>query len=69
MHAPRLVLADEPTANLDLKTGTNILSLLQHLNQKLKRTVLFSTHDQRVMDRATRLITLRDGQIVDEARN
>jgi len=63
VHAPRLVLADEPTANLDLKTGTNILSLLQHLNQKLKRTVLFSTHDQRIIDTAENVLRLRDGRL------
>jgi putative ABC transport system ATP-binding protein len=63
VHAPRLVLADEPTANLDLKTGTDILSLLQRLNRKLKRTVLFSTHDQRIIGTAENVLRLRDGRL------
>lgn len=66
---PSLVLADEPTANLDSKTGTEILDLMRDLNQKTGTTFLFSTHDSMVMDYATRLISLRDGVIEsDESR-
>lgn len=66
---PSLVLADEPTANLDSKTGTEILDLMRDLNQKTGTTFLFSTHDSMVMDYANRLISLRDGVIEsDESR-
>ncbi len=63
---PKLVLADEPTANLDSETGAAILDLMHELNQSHKTTFVFSTHDPMVMDRADRLITLRDGRIVDD---
>lgn len=66
---PELVLADEPTANLDSKTGKEVLELMKDLNQKTKTTFIFSTHDQMVMDFANRLVLLRDGQIEsDETR-
>ncbi len=66
---PSMVLADEPTANLDSTTAREILSLMSDLNKKLKTTFIFSTHDQLVMDFAERLIKLRDGKIVgDEPR-
>jgi putative ABC transport system ATP-binding protein len=60
---PAIVLADEPTANVDSATADALLDLMQTLNQDIGTTFLFSTHDQRVMDRAHRLIRLRDGQI------
>lgn len=60
---PAIVLADEPTANVDSGTADALLDLMQKLNQDSGTTFLFSTHDQRVMDRAHRLIRLRDGQI------
>jgi putative ABC transport system ATP-binding protein len=60
---PAIVLADEPTANVDSTTADALLYLMQKLNQDIGTTFLFSTHDQRVMDRAHRLIHLRDGQI------
>ncbi len=63
---PALVLADEPTANLDSATGAALLDVMQDLNRDLGTTFVFSTHDPRVMERATRLIRLRDGAIVDE---
>jgi putative ABC transport system ATP-binding protein len=66
---PAIVLADEPTANVDSGTADALLDLMQKLNQDSGTTFLFSTHDQRVMDRARRLIRLRDGQIEsDEVR-
>ncbi len=61
---PKLVLADEPTANLDSKTGQALISLMLDLNQKYKTTFLFSTHDPIVMEAAKKLILLRDGKIV-----
>jgi putative ABC transport system ATP-binding protein len=63
---PRIVLADEPTANLDSKTGSEILELMLVLNAQVKTTFIFSTHDKMVMDFARRLILLRDGKIVED---
>ncbi len=63
---PALILADEPTANLDSKTGRDILDLMLRLNKKEGTTFIFSTHDPMVMDYARRLITLRDGRVETE---
>ena len=60
---PTIILADEPTANLDSKTGSELLEMMYQLNKKTGMTFVFSTHDQAVMDRAQRLITLKDGLI------
>ncbi len=66
---PKLILADEPTANLDSKTGQEVLELMKSLNEKTGATFVFSTHDKMVMDYAQRIIGLRDGQIErDETR-
>jgi putative ABC transport system ATP-binding protein len=66
---PAIVLADEPTANVDSATAEGLLDLMEHLNRTKGVTFLFSTHDQRVMDRARRLIRLQDGELAgDEAR-
>jgi len=61
---PKIVLADEPTANLDHKTGTEILALMKDLNRRYKTTFIFSTHDRRVMAMADRLVKIEDGRIV-----
>lgn len=67
---PQFVLADEPTANLDSVSAANLLDIMEKLNHEEKMTFLFSTHDQRVIDRAHRVITLQDGKIIsDEKRN
>ena len=60
---PRIVLADEPTANLDSKTGTRIIDLMKSQNKKLGTTFIFSTHDERVMAQARRIVLLEDGLI------
>jgi putative ABC transport system ATP-binding protein len=60
---PKIVLADEPTANLDHKTGEDILRLMKQLNHEEGTTFIFSTHDARVMEMADRVIELADGQI------
>ncbi len=60
---PRIVLADEPTANLDHKTGEGILALMQQINRKSGTTFIFSTHDKKVMSKANRLIRIEDGRI------
>lgn len=60
---PSLVIADEPTANLDSKTSHKIIDLMHNLNKKDKTTFIFSTHDSRLLDRAERLVSLEDGTI------
>jgi putative ABC transport system ATP-binding protein len=60
---PAVVLADEPTANLDSQTGTEILELMREMNTELGTTFVFSTHDQLVRSYAHRIVTLRDGRI------
>ena len=60
---PTIILADEPTANLDSKTGSELLDMMYQLNKRTGMTFVFSTHDQTVMERAQRLITLKDGLI------
>ncbi len=66
---PTIILADEPTANLDSKTGTDLLEMMRKLNTDTGMTYVFSTHDPLVMERAKRLITLRDGLVEsDETR-
>jgi len=66
---PAIVLADEPTANVDSHTAESLLDLMQNLNQQHGITFLFSTHDQHVIDRARRIIQMQDGKItLDERR-
>jgi putative ABC transport system ATP-binding protein len=60
---PKIVLADEPTANLDHKTGEGILALMKDINRAFKTTFIFSTHDKKVMAMADRLVRIEDGQI------
>jgi len=61
---PKIILADEPTANLDHKTGGRILRLMRRINRQTGTTFVFSTHDQRVIDMAIRRVDLEDGEIV-----
>jgi putative ABC transport system ATP-binding protein len=63
---PKFVLADEPTANLDSSSTSNLLDIMYRLNNDEKMTFIFSTHDQRVIDRAKRIITLEDGKIISD---
>lgn len=65
---PQLVLADEPTANLDSKTGDDLIDLMRSLNEKREVTFLFSTHDPKVMHHARRIITLVDGKIESDEK-
>ncbi|MFN4341914.1 MAG: ABC transporter ATP-binding protein [Azonexus sp.] len=60
---PSIILADEPTANLDKTTGREILRLMKQINRHLKTTFIFSTHDQKVIDHADRLVQVEDGYI------
>jgi putative ABC transport system ATP-binding protein len=67
---PQFILADEPTANLDSVSAGNLLDIMARLNKEELMTFIFSTHDQRVIDRARRVITLEDGKLVaDEKRD
>ena len=63
---PALVIADEPTANLDSASGSDILALMRELNASRGITFLFSTHDPMVMEHARRIVTLRDGKIIED---
>jgi len=65
---PTFVLADEPTANLDSKSTANLLDIMARLNKEENITFVFSTHDQRVIDRARRVVTLVDGQVSTDER-
>jgi putative ABC transport system ATP-binding protein len=65
---PAIVMADEPTANLDSTTGEEILRLMETLNQSHGTTFIFSTHDRMVMDHAKRLVLLHDGVVTDDER-
>lgn len=67
--SPSFVLADEPTANLDSVSAESLLDLMENLNRKDSMTFVFSTHDQRVIDRAHRVITLQDGKIINDELN
>jgi putative ABC transport system ATP-binding protein len=66
---PKFILADEPTANLDSKSTERLLEMMEELNHKDNVTFLFSTHDQRVMNKAHRILVLEDGQIVRDERH
>jgi len=66
---PSFVLADEPTANLDSVSADSLLDLMEDLNHKYNMTFVFSTHDQRVINRAHRIITLQDGKIKSDELN
>ena len=60
---PSIVLADEPTANLDHRTGETILKLMQRINERMGSTFIFSTHDPQVMDIADRIVWIKDGEL------
>lgn len=66
VNNPKLVLADEPTANLDSETGGRLLDLMERMNKEKNITFIFSSHDQQVIERAKRLVILKDGIIKSE---
>ncbi len=66
VNNPSVVLADEPTANLDSETGGRLLDLMQKMNEEKNITFIFSSHDNQVIERAKRLLILKDGKIVEE---
>ena len=65
---PRFILADEPTANLDSKSTANLLDIMARMNEEEGATFVFSTHDQRVIDKARRVVTLEDGKVVSDEK-
>lgn len=65
---PEIILADEPTANLDSDTGREVLELMEKMNERYNTTFIFSTHDRMVMDFAHRLVKLHDGRITGDER-
>ena len=65
---PQIILADEPTANLDSDTGRSVLELMERMNRAHKASFIFSTHDQMVMEFARRLVRLHDGRITEDTR-
>lgn len=65
---PKFVLADEPTANLDSKSTENLLEIMEELNRAENVTFIFSTHDQRVVNKARRVITLEDGRVISDVQ-
>ena len=66
---PMMVLADEPTANLDTENGEQVMGIMQKLNQETGTTFIFATHDPRVIKYAKRIVTLQDGLIVADSKN
>jgi putative ABC transport system ATP-binding protein len=70
VNQPKILLADEPTGNLDSKTGTEIMDLISELNRSLKMTVIMVTHERALADRyADRMIFLGDGKVLGETKN
>ena len=63
---PDIILADEPTANLDSETGVLLLDMMRKFNEEFQMTFVFSTHDPQIMERAKRMVTLTDGHIVSD---
>jgi putative ABC transport system ATP-binding protein len=69
VNNPSLILADEPTGNLDTRTGEIVLNTFQELNEKQKRTIILITHERYVAEHADRIIDIRDGLIVEDEKN
>lgn len=65
---PKFILADEPTANLDSNSTSELLDIMQKMNKESNTTFLFSTHDQRVVDKARRIITIEDGKVASDEK-
>ena len=63
---PRFIIADEPTANLDSRSTNELLEIMAEMNRKYRSTFIFATHDQRVMDKARRIVTIDDGKVIGD---
>jgi putative ABC transport system ATP-binding protein len=68
VNKPKIILADEPTGDLDSKTGEKILELLQALNQKEKVTIIIATHDEKIAQKTKRKIVLKDGKVIEDIK-
>jgi putative ABC transport system ATP-binding protein len=68
VNKPKIILADEPTGDLDSKTGEKILELLQTLNQNEKVTVIIATHDEKIVKKTKRKIVLKDGRVIEDIK-
>jgi putative ABC transport system ATP-binding protein len=68
VNKPKIILADEPTGDLDSKTGEKILELLQALNQKEKVTIIIATHDDKIAQKTKRKIVLKDGKVIEDIK-
>lgn len=66
---PQVILSDEPTANLDSRTGEEILDLMRRLNKDHQVTLIFATHDNSIVERADRVVSILDGEIIDDCRS
>jgi len=66
VHEPALLLADEPTANLDAKNSHNIMNILSKLNSEISTSFVFATHDEKIMEYLRRIIHLEDGKIIND---
>ena len=69
VHRPSLILADEPTANLDTRNATQLIDLMRDLNRNLGLTFIFSTHDQRLLEHTPRIVRLTDGHIISDTHS
>lgn len=69
VNNPSVILADEPTGNLDSKSGGDVINILQQLNEEENRTIIMVTHDQSLLDVTTRHINIRDGRILEDVRD
>lgn len=69
VNDPAIILADEPTGNLDTKTGEIVLNTFQNLNEEQKRTIILITHERYVAEHADRIITIKDGSIISDEKN
>ena len=69
INTPALVLADEPTGNLDSKASDEIIALLKKSNEKYNQTIIVITHDLEIASEANRIITIEDGKIISDVRN
>ena len=69
INHPKIILADEPTGNLDTRSTKHIVKLLEYYNKKYRQTIIMVTHDLSLAKRASRIITMRDGKIIKDEMN
>ena len=69
INHPKIILADEPTGNLDTRSTKHIMKLLEYYNKKYRQTIIMVTHDLSLAKRASRIITMRDGKIIKDETN